>query len=84
MGKYRILVLPATLCLLLNSCSQETYEDCIIENMKTAKTDLIAAQIQMACKNKFEKTPTPKPGDKLDGYVFKGGNPNDQSNWKKE
>jgi len=29
-----------------------------------------------------EKGKAPKPGDVVDGYRFKGGNPNDQKNWE--
>ena len=55
------LILPFTLV----ACDRkpESYEDCIVENMKGINSDVAAYSIRAACKEKFEK---PNPFDKFD------------------
>lgn len=50
----KAILLTTLLALMVTACSQ-SYEDCILENMKSAGSDVAARVIGHACEVKYKK-----------------------------
>ena len=55
-GRIGLTALTVLLCALIAGCSQSSkgsYEDCVIEGAKEAKTDLAMSYLENACREKY-------------------------------
>ena len=81
--------------LFIAGCSPRTEAECLMEVSKHAQSDKAAVLGKIACDKQFPDAHTKqsslrqnefqlqtlRPGDVVDGYVFKGGDPSQQQNW---
>jgi hypothetical protein len=90
------IIFPGIFLIGLSGCFPQTEAECLMDVSKNAQSDKAAILGKMACDKQFSSAPksetldstqqsslpTPKPGDVMDGYVFKGGDPSKKEAWE--